>query len=137
MMHSKVRNDGVEVFADPARGEELLERARADVVAAEAGLADDDLSRADLGRALQRWSEYLRFARRLDESVEAKERALAIWRELDRPKAAFLVRLQLALIARETSTVGDPFDELRAELNADSKLEPYRKILEDFSGRFG
>lgn len=54
--------------------------------------------KADLGRAVGRLGEALRFAGRFSEALEYKQRALAIWEELDRSRAIVLARLRLAVI---------------------------------------
>ena len=79
---------------------------------------------ADLGRAVSRLGEALRFAARIPEALECKRRSLAIWQTLQRPRAAYLARIRLAVVLDQSGEAGgaqqalDILRELRSALAA-------------------
>lgn len=61
---------------------------------------------ADLGRAVSRLGEALRFAGRIAEALECKRRSLAIWKTLQRPRATYLARIRLAVVLDQSGEAG-------------------------------
>jgi tetratricopeptide (TPR) repeat protein len=98
----------------------------------------DETDRAHFGRAAQRLSETLRFLGEFDESLRLKEETIAVWEELGRERASFLVRLQYALVqARLGHDDARPaFEALADELTGNEQLEPYYfDFLAEYRGR--
>ena len=126
-MKTALDDDLRERWASAAAGAVVLAAARTEL---EQRLGADDgsaLARSHVGRARQRLSEACRFSGLLDESLEHKDAAIAIWRAQNKRRACFLVRLQRALVMAE---LDDPMaaaqmHELDHEMRGDPELEPY------------
>lgn len=126
-MKTRLDDDLRERWVDPVAGARELDAARAELQARRAADDGSHDARAHVGRALQRLSEACRFSGELDEAVQLKVEALQIWNTQGKRRAAFLVRLQRALVLAELGddAAGVQMDALFEELRGDQDLEPY------------
>ncbi|MCR9141330.1 MAG: tetratricopeptide repeat protein [bacterium] len=84
----------------------------------EASPASDESERAvavqaDLGRAIGRLGEALRFAGRTAEALECKISSLEIWRALGRSRAVNLAMIRLAIVLDESDRRAEALEILR------------------------
>lgn len=86
--------------SDPDAIQADMDTWTADLASSEADFArtGEVSDRADVGRALKRLSEGLALLHRWEEAKDAAERALGIWRDLGRDRAAFLASAHLARV---------------------------------------
>lgn len=68
---------------------------------------------ADLGRAVGRLGEALRFAGRIPEALECKVRVLGIWELLGRSRAIVLARIRLAIVLDQGARARESLEILR------------------------
>ena len=96
-----------------------------------------ELNKSHLGRELNRLADHLFLADELEEATQLKEEALDIWRDLDRQKAAFLSRLNLAEFHFEAGHHGRAFDilEMLLDQSASGDTEVYRDFVREVYGR--
>lgn len=97
-----------------------------------------DALHADIGRALQRLSEWKRLAGDYPEALVLKDEAIAVWAALGREKARTLTQLQKA----ETQHLaGDPvsaykrFDHLIPRLKSNDELSVYLDFAYEWLAR--
>jgi tetratricopeptide (TPR) repeat protein len=100
----------------------------------EIAVSDESVeARADLGRAAQRLANMMRLSgQEFNEADELYEQAWAIWQELGRRSASWLVSLQRAeLLARlgDEAGCGDRLERLGAALEEEEGLGVYRPVL--------
>ncbi|MEQ9365451.1 MAG: tetratricopeptide repeat protein [Leptospirales bacterium] len=90
---------------------------------------------ADLGRAVSRLGEALRFAGRIPEALECKLRSLEIWEKLQRSRAIYLARIRLAVVLDQAERGSEALEilrELRAELAlGDADLIVYADFIHE------
>lgn len=115
---------------DPDQLREAIAAEREDLANLRAALQaeSNELDRTRLGRTLNRLCDYLRLNDEPDAAREAGREALAIWKELERRKAAFLARLRLAKVERRAGAPADALDILADLIDSadDDELSIYR-----------
>lgn len=118
-----------ERFADPSAGEELLRHALGELQAyrEEFERTGDPVARSNIGRWMQRASEYARLCGEMERALELKDGAVEIWKATDRPRAQFLVELQRALVLAELehADAESEMDRLRDQMKGEDTLEPF------------
>ena len=101
---------------------------------AEASVAYTEVQ-ADLGRAVSRLGEALRFAGRIREALEYKVQSLEIWEALKRSRAIYLARIRLAIVldqADRSPEAREILRELRAGLSGeDADLIVYADFIHE------
>lgn len=89
----------------------------------------DELSRADLGRALRRYANASKLTGKFDEALEAQDETVAIWRGLERDRALGLAEIEGADIAHLalSADAWPRFEALEEKL-----AEPEFELYQDF-----
>lgn len=96
-----------------------------------------ELLQADLGRAVQRLSEWYRWQGRYDESLPLKDEAIGIWAELKRERARTLVQLQKALtlhLAGDKESAYTRFELLFPRVTGREELQNYLDFAYEWRG---
>jgi len=96
-----------------------------------------ELLQADLGRALQRLSEWYRWQGRYEESLPLKDEAIGIWAELKRDRARTLVQLQKALtlhLAGDKESAYTRFELLFPRVTGREELQNYLDFAHEWRG---
>jgi tetratricopeptide (TPR) repeat protein len=124
---------------DPERLEEARRDKERDLASLRESLEEerDELNVTRLGRTLNRLSEYAKLAGDLDEGLDYGREAVDIWEELDRDRAAFLVRLRCVecrFFRGERREALDALDEM-VERAEDEPFEIYRDFVLEVRGR--
>lgn len=92
---------------------------------------------ADVGRAVQRLSEWYRWQGKYRESLELKDEAITIWAELKRERARTLVQLQKALtmhLAGERDAAYARFEMQIPRLQINEELNNYLDFAHEWRG---
>lgn len=121
---------------DPASRLEEQGRALERMLEMVANAPDDQLLRADLGRAWTRLGESRRLNRDYETAIDANLAAAGIWSEMGRRKAEFLANIRLDFV-RLRAGEGDlsVLTSRLKEIDADPTLEFYRDMVHDFASR--
>lgn len=99
---------------------------------------DDTTLHADIGRALQRLSEWERLAGRYDAALEHKDEAITVWAALGREKARTLCQLQKAEtqhLAGEVDAAYKRFELLILRLKSNEELSMYLDFAYEWYAR--
>jgi tetratricopeptide (TPR) repeat protein len=137
---TRVDDDWIERVVDHEDFEKAIERQVKTVENLRRNLEKNETeqAKADLGRAVQRLSEWYRWTEQWNESLKLKDEAIAIWAELGRERARTLVLLQKALtqhFAGDKEAAYTRFDLLLSRLNHVEELQSYLDFAHDWRAR--
>lgn len=126
-MKTQLDENLFERWIDGDEGQATLDAARREHATRVEADDGSPLTRSHVGRATQRLSEACRFSGLLDEALELKDQAIAIWSDQQKTRATFLVRLQRAVVLAELAheTAGAEMQELWESMEGNEALEPY------------
>jgi tetratricopeptide (TPR) repeat protein len=121
-----------EAPAEPEALSEAIEAERRTIAHLRERLAGrhDEVDETNLGRSLQRISEYLRLAQAFDEAFAAKDEAIEIWRKYGRKKAILLASFQRAVILHYAEHHEQALEEMTRLIDSlDDETGMYRDVF--------